>query len=336
MSLSRRNPFSLLVPVALVLAVPLGGCALFSQNIRLPPRFSGPEVRIKSFAPPRCKLPADVRTIAVARFGGRSQTDRLWAEQVAVATSRAVAGNLQAFPRHGVVFRGMPGVPLGSRSDGEVSTDAVGELGRAAGADAVVTGNVAAAIRDGREVLAVHFALVRSRDGQVVDRHEHVGRYEDHPAVRRRRSASVTLEALLAADTQAAPRAAAPRPTPQRWLTSRAAARYAERICPHWRSFPVRLASGGGAFGDAGRAAAARGDSMEALLNFRRVTRQDDRDPGAWYNVAVIYEARAEWKQAREHYRRATDRYNIEPFRRGLQRAQREIARLEASTVVKD
>ena len=82
------------------------GCVVISQNMRLPPRMCGPQVPVRQFCTPTQKLPARVRTLAVAAFGGSTKRDRLWARATALATSKAITDNLRDFPRHGIVLRG--------------------------------------------------------------------------------------------------------------------------------------------------------------------------------------------------------------------------------------
>ena len=185
--------------------------------------------------------------------------------------------------------------------------------------------------------MSVQFALVRSGDGLVLDRWEHHGRFNPTTGPSPNRdSGTVGLHDLLSETSSQRPRRAAAPPLPRNTLPRTAGRLYAHRITPHWRVLRVPLANGGGEYGDAGRRAAAVGNGREALLNFRRAARRDGRDPGAWYNVGVLYESRGEWQQAREAYRTAVNIYDIVPFRRGLQRTTRELARLAETTIVND
>ena len=324
---------------ALLVTWLLGGCVVVSQNIRMPPRLKGPQVTVRQYCGPTQKLPGEVRTLAVACFGGSGESDRPWAQATATATSKALAANLQAFPQQGLVYRGGPGGLLGSPPEGAASTATAADLGRRAGADAVVTGNVAVGTERGRPALAVHFALVRSSDGQVLDRWEYRGRHAAGgvAAPGRPGGGTIALHDLLSEAASEQPRRPLVAPSvPQQSLPRQAGEHYARRVSPHWRVLRLALADGGGAFGDAGRQAAAAGNSLEAVLNFRRAVRRDSRDPGAWYNLAVMYESRGEFKEARNAYREAVDIYDTVPFRRGLQRTERELRRQTATSVVKD
>lgn len=344
MSISRRIPLDWTPPAAamiaslLIIAWASSGCVVISQNMRLPPRMSGPPVPVRQFCTPTQKLPARVRTLAVAAFGGATKRDRLWARATALATSKAITDNLRDFPRHGIVLRGGADDLLGAPPAGEASTATAADLGRRAGVDAVITGNVAVGNQHGRPALAVQFALVRSGDGLVLDRWEHHGRFNPtaNSSPNRGGGDTVALHDLLSETSNRRPRQAGATPLPRNILPRTAGRLYAHRITPHWRVLRVPLANGGGEYGDAGRRAAAAGNSREALLNFRRVARRDGRDPGAWYNVGVLYESRGEWQQARDAYRTAVNIYDIVPFRRGLQRTTRELTRLAETTISKD
>jgi tetratricopeptide (TPR) repeat protein len=246
---------------------------------------------------------------------------------MAAATAERLAGNLQDFPRYGMVLRGSAEDLLGEPPAGEASTETAADLGRRAGADAVVTGNVAVGNQRGRLELDVQFALVAAADGRVVDSWGYKTRYEPAPQGPRGAERSVTLAELIRQGPSgdlARPSAA---PTAGEVLPREAAAAYAPRITPHWSVLRIPLAGGGGQFGDAARTAAAGGRGLEALLNFRRSAVRDPRDPGAWYNIAVMYESLGQWPHAQEAYRKAVDIYETAAFRRGLQRVERELAR---------
>jgi len=308
----KRMPVLLIIATAIVALFP--GCG------------KGPTIQLSYFRQAKYRIPAEVKKVGIAEFGGRRSEDRRWGTIASERLAARLDEYNRKYKRYQLVDRMRLKAILDERDLQMAISDTTTAVraGKIAQCDAMIYGNVKVMHRDERRsktkfdpisqrtktvsyiyrycMAVVNFTLDDIRTGKTLASASLTREYDSEESGKKS-----GLGSFMAVGGSNEP------PPPDQVisdLVDQCVAEFLSRISPHEVTFTVKLGKGDSDFIKTGNNLAEAGEYKEALDYYQQGLELVPDDHEAMYNAGAMYEKFGNLQKASEFYNKA---FKIKP-----------------------
>jgi len=266
-------------------------------------------------------IPASVRRIAVAQFGGKTSEDRKFGEIAADQLASQLDAYNKRYKRYELVDRKRLRAILDERDMqlAILDTASAAKVGKLADVQAMIYGSVSVSSKDQRAWRqSFDLRTQRMKKVRYTKRHALASVSFTMDDIRTGKTlAAVTLTEQYDSDkdpkgktsiTKAMGFSGGDLPPAEQILNrliSECVRKFVRKISPHAVSFSVKMERGASKIVQTGNKLARAGDYAEAMDCYRRALKTNPDDDGAAFNLGLMYEATGKLEQAEKYYSRA-------------------------------